>query len=161
MSIMTSRTDPPLVHHQPFRFFYQLGKVFYLLIRIPIWLICALFPPLRPHRSWTFLQTVMTKVLRATVDTMHGTVGQGADRPLDKDQEGKITVVPVTEPFAPDLYVGPLVSESVAPEAIHGNAWVPGIPDQSITEKPKVVMHVHVSEYDFFPRSESSEAQRK
>lgn len=86
----------------------------------------------------------MTKVLRATVDTMHGSVGQGADRPLDKDQEGKITVVPVTEPFSSDLYVGPLISDSVAPEAIHGNAWVPGIPSNAI-EKPKVVMHVHVS----------------
>lgn len=141
---MASPSSPPLVHHQPFRFFYQLAKVLYLLIRIPVWLICAALPPLRPHRSWSFLQTVMTKILRATVDTMHGSVGQGADRPLDKDQEGKVAVVPVTEPFSPDVYAGPLVSDSVAPEAIHGNAWVPGIPS-NVAAKPKVVMHVHVS----------------
>lgn len=140
---MASTSGPPLVHHQPFRFFYQLAKLLYLLVRIPLWLVLAAVPPLRPHKSWTFLQTVMTKILRATVDTMHGSVGQGADRPLDKDQAGKLTVVAVTEPF-PDVYVGPLVSEAIAPEVIHGNAWVPGIPS-NVAAKPKVVMHVHVS----------------
>lgn len=141
---MAATPRPSLVHHQPLRVIYQAGKVSYTLAKLPIWLACATIPSLRPHRKWTFAQTILIKVFRVVLDTLYGSVEVTEDRPLDQNKPGELIVVPTTETAEPEFYTGPLsTSATVTPITILGNAWVPGPPSPKTAHRQKVVMQIH------------------
>lgn len=132
----------PLLSYQPLSLLYRLAKIISILVRLPIWLLRAAVPALRPDKSWTFKQTIMRTVFLHVVD-MTSTVG--ITEPLSlapgKEQSRWVTI----EPFEDTLYVGPLLSTTVRP-ATTGGTWygVPAAPDADAARSwTKVAMHIH------------------
>ncbi|KAI1811698.1 alpha/beta hydrolase fold-3 domain-containing protein [Poronia punctata] len=135
---MASRYPHPLVSYQPFKTFFQLAYIGSIIARLPLWLAASLFPFLRPHRSWTFKQTLMTRAAYVSLDM---TSLLGITEPLSIPKDKKESRFQVIEPSGLDLYKGPLVSEYTKP-AVTGGTWFPQAPGKDISTK-LVVLYLH------------------
>lgn len=132
----------PFLSYTPLSLLYRLVKVTSILVRLPLWLLRAAVPALRPHRSWTFKQTIMRTIFLHVVD-MTSTVGITEPLSLEPGKEKSRWVT--IEPFEEALYVGPLLSTTVKP-ATTGGTWygVPAAPDAPAARAwTKVAMHIH------------------
>lgn len=132
----------PLLSYQPLSLVYRLVKVVSILARLPIWLLRAAVPALRPDKSWNFKQTIMRTIFLNVVD-MTSTVGITEPLSLEpgKEESRWVTI----EPFDDARYVGPLLSQTVRP-ATTGGTWygVPAAPDPATARAwTKVALHIH------------------
>lgn len=137
-----SKLSFPLVSYQPISLFYRLAKILAILPRLPLWLVRAAIPALRPVRTWTFKQTIMRNVLLNVVD-MFSNVGITETLSLKPGKEKSRWAL--IEPLEDALYVGPLLSETVRPTTI-GGTWygVPAAPDAATAAGwTKVALHIH------------------
>lgn len=66
----------PLAAYQPFRLLYQLGAAASIAAHLPFWIVMGLVSALRPNRQWSFIQTIMVRMLRASLHT-DSTIGLG------------------------------------------------------------------------------------
>lgn len=143
---MANISKYPLVSYQPFRLLYKLAGAASIIARLPFWLVIGLVPSLRPNRQWSLIQTVMARVLRASmhIDSVIG-LGEAETQSLTPPKgEGDRFVV--IQPFDAHLYTGPLAADpsaNVSPEAV-GGIWRPGPPPaDAAASLKKVVLHIH------------------
>lgn len=141
---MANISKYPLVSYQPFRLLYKLCAAASIVARLPFWLVIGLVPSLRPNPKWSFIQTVMARVLRASLhmDSVIG-IGEAETQSLTPPKgEGDRFVV--IQPFDAQLYAGPLASNpSVSPAPVSG-IWRPGPPPPDAAKSWKrVVLHIH------------------
>lgn len=130
----------PLKSYLPFRVIYRLFKITSILTRLPIWVLRAAIPGLRPHPQWTFKQTLMRNVIQAIVG-IQSSIGITATLSLKPGKEGPRWAT--TAPFDESLYVGPLLSNRYKPTTI-GGTWY-GV-DRAPTGPAglnKIAMHLH------------------
>lgn len=142
---MANISKYPLVSYQPFRFLYQLAAAASIIARLPFWLVIGLVPSLRPNRKWSPIQTVMARILRASLH-MDSVIGLGeAETHSLTPPKGEGDRFVVIQPSDAQLYTGPLASDpSVSPAAVAG-IWRPGPPPPSgaAASFKRVVMHIH------------------
>lgn len=141
---MANTSKYPLVSYQPFRLLYKLLGAASILARLPFWVVMGLVPSLRPNRKWSFIQTLMARVLRASLhtDSVIG-IGEAETQSLTPPKgEGDRFVV--IQPSDAQQYTGPLASDpSVSPAPVSG-IWRPGPPpSDAATSWKKVVLHIH------------------
>ncbi|KAG8162900.1 hypothetical protein KVR01_007378 [Diaporthe batatas] len=141
---MANISKYPLVSYQPFRLLYKILGAASIAARLPFWLVIGLIPSLRPNRKWSLIQTVMARVLRASLHT-DSVIGIGeAETQSLAPPKGEGDRFVVVQPFDATLYAGPLASDpSVSPAPVSG-IWRPGPPppDAAAAWK-KVVLHIH------------------
>lgn len=130
----------PLKSYFPFRVIYRLFKVASIVTRLPIWVLRAAIPGLRPHSQWTFKQALMRNFIQAVVD-ITSRIGITPTLTLKPGKEGPRWAV--IEPFEDTVYVGPLLSEKYKP-ATTGGTWygverAPASPEGL----KKAAMHIH------------------
>jgi acetyl esterase/lipase len=128
----------PWLSYQPLRLIYTLTKVTTVLARVPLWIVFALVPPLRPHPKWTFKQSLLVPLTHTLVD-MSSQIGITEKLSLEQGKEGDR--FQVLEPHSKDLYQGPLASDRVLPAKI-GGTWYPKLPEKP-QELKTVLLHFH------------------
>lgn len=135
---MSTPAKYPWVAYQPLRLSYQLAYTTSILLRLPLWLVVSLVPSLRPHRQWTFYQTLMANASRALVG-MVADIGITESVSLKPGKEGDQfeLVQPSTSTKA---YTGPLTSPDVAPAPV-GTVWYPKKPE--VLSTAKIALHFH------------------
>lgn len=133
----------PLTSYQPISLIYRVLKISSILARLPLWLVIAAVPALRPHKTWTFKQTFTRNLVRHFVE-MDSIVGVSQTLSLapGKEKDRWTTL----EAFDDALYTGPLVSSSVKPATI-GGTWH-GVTTAPQTEADaagwkSVALHIH------------------
>ncbi|KAH9908958.1 alpha/beta hydrolase fold-3 domain-containing protein [Xylariomycetidae sp. FL2044] len=104
---MTSRSDFPLLSHQPLRFLFQFTYFTYIAVRVPYYALCSLLPFLRPNSTWTSKQTFMTRVTYSLID-IPSRIGITDKLSLEQGKEG--TRFQIVAPSESDFYRGPLQS---------------------------------------------------
>lgn len=131
----------PVTSYLPFRWIYRLFKVASVLARLPVWLLKAAVPRLRPHPNWTLKQALMRNVLNHLLD-MESRVGITAPLSLAPGREGPrwVTIEPLD---ADTLYVGPLVSAQVRPATTGGTWYGVERAPTSAQGLGRVALHVH------------------
>lgn len=149
----------PILSYQPLSIIYKLIRITNILLRLPFWLIKALIPGLRPHATWTFQQTLTRNFVYHSVH-INSTVGVTETLSLKPRKEGARWKT--IEPFADELYIGPLVDSSgrVKP-AVTGGTWygLPSAPTkEAAVELTKVVMHIHGGAFVTFDGREGTSA---
>lgn len=131
----------PVTSYFPFRWIYRLFKLTSILTRLPLWVLRAAVPGLRPHPEWTFKQALMRNFIFSIIDIAGG-VGITASLPLEPGKEGPRWVT--IEPLDVDTtYVGPLLSHKYKP-ATTGGTWygvdrAPASPEGL----KRVALHLH------------------
>ncbi|KAL1883257.1 hypothetical protein Daus18300_000315 [Diaporthe australafricana] len=145
---MANISKYPLAAYQPFHLLYQLGAAASIAAHLPFWIVMGLVPALRPNRQWSFTQTIMVRMLRASLHT-DSTIGLGeSEAQLLAPPKGEGDRFVVIQPFDADLYTGPLASDpAVKPGPIAGT-WRPGPPPPppaggARSSMKRVVMHIH------------------
>lgn len=133
----------PLTSYQPISLIYRLFKITSILARLPLWLVIAAVPALRPHKRWTFKQTLTRNIARQVVD-MDSVVRVTATLSLapGKEKDRWTTLAAFDEA----LYAGPLVSSTVKPATIggtwHGVTTAPQTKAEAAGWK-SVALHIH------------------
>ncbi|POS81522.1 alpha/beta hydrolase fold-3 domain-containing protein [Diaporthe helianthi] len=149
---MANISKYPLLSYHPLRFLYRLAAAASIVARLPFWLVISLVPPLRPNRKWSPIQTLMARLLRASLHT-DSVIGIGeADTQSLTPPKGEGDRFVVLQPFDAQLYTGPLASDpSVSPAPV-SCTWRPGPPPprsaheaatSSSSSLKKVVLHIH------------------
>lgn len=133
---MVHPVDPPLWSHTPFRQFYQLYRLLFLLVRLPLWVGLSVLPYTRLQRRWSFRQSLMLRIARDIVDTQ-ARIGLTEKLTLEPGEDAER--FQVIEPFPSEFYQGPLLSSAVAPATI-GGVWFPA---KLATPDGPVVLWIH------------------
>lgn len=136
----------PTVASQPLAAIFTLYRLADTLARLPVWLVKALIPALRPARSWTFKQSIWIRIAYTIVD-IQSTIGKTPPTSLEAGPEGaRWALLP---PFPDSFYRGPLLpsSSSRAKPATIGGTWyglaaAPTNPS-SVANLSRVVLHIH------------------
>lgn len=107
-------------------------------------------PNTRLHPTWTFKQSLTLHIVHDMVDT-EARVGVTEELTLCPGDDGDR--FQVIEPFASDVYQGPLASSTVIPTKI-GGVWFPSVraaADSKNTDT--IVLWIHVSEHFYTKKS--------
>ncbi|OTA93657.1 hypothetical protein M434DRAFT_72783 [Hypoxylon sp. CO27-5] len=134
---MATSAPRPLLSYRPLNLVFKLAYVGTIVIRLPIWIISAAIPFLRPHPKWTAKQTFMTRVAYAVLD-IDSRIGITEQLSLEKQKEGDR--FQVIKPSPEDVYKGPLASD-IKPDVI-GGTWFPKAPGGDLASK-LVMFHCH------------------
>lgn len=130
----------PVKSYLPFRWIYRLFKITSILTRLPLWVLRAVIPGLRPHPQWTFQQTLMRGFVQAAVD-IDSSIGVTPTLSLKPGKEGpRWTIV---EPFEHTVYVGPLLSDKYKPTTTGGTWYGVDRAPTSPEGLKKVSLHLH------------------
>ncbi|CAI6098778.1 unnamed protein product [Clonostachys chloroleuca] len=128
----------PIASYQPLKLFFQLFHGSTILARLPLWLLQAVVPALRPHRKWTVKQTLMCRLMYALVD-MNSRIGITEPISLKPNKEGGRFQV-IDPPGADDLK-GPLSTTRASPGKV-GATWFPEAPGKDLGSKI-IVLYIH------------------
>lgn len=109
----------PVKSYQPLNLLYRLLKVSSILARLPLWILKAALPSLRPYPKWTFKQALMRNFVLHMVD-MTSSIGITETLSLAPGKEKDRWAI--VDPFEDACYVGPLLSPTVKP-AKTGGTW--------------------------------------
>lgn len=121
---------------------FQMSYAALTVLRLPYHATISLIPALRPIRAWTAKQTFMTRLLYPFLDAT-SCVGITETLTLEPGKEGeRFQTVPTP---SPDLFKGPLASETTKPEKV-GGTWFPNAPGTDIASK-NVVLFLHGGAY--------------
>lgn len=132
----------PIKSYLPFRVIYRLFKITSILTRLPIWVVRAAIPGLRPHPQWNFKQALMRNLIMSMVDII-SSIGITETLSVKPGKEGPRWAT--IEPSEDTLYVGPLLSEKHKPTTT-GGTWygVDRAPTNPVPEGiKKIAFHLH------------------
>lgn len=114
-----STLSHPVKSYQPLNFLYRLFKISSILARLPLWILKAALPSLRPYSGWTFKQALMRNFALHMMDINSSiAITETLSLAPGKEKDRWITLTP----FDNTLYVGPLVAQNVKPAKI-GGTW--------------------------------------
>ncbi|KAI0166899.1 alpha/beta hydrolase fold-3 domain-containing protein [Hypoxylon sp. FL1284] len=135
---MTAFKRHPLVSYQPLRSLFLLSQNAIIVLCLPYYAAISLIPSLRPNPSWSAKQTFMTRITHRQLDVT-SRIGITETLTLEKGKEaGQFQIVPLA---SPDVYRGPLASETVKPETT-GGTWFPHAPGGDLASKT-VMLYFH------------------
>lgn len=130
-----------VLHSYPGKALWTLLAVTFNLIRFPLWLIYYLLPSMRPHRQWTFRQTIGVQIVKTFL--WNCSVIE-AKTPLSLLAKGEKRRWAVIQPANSSKYTGPVnVDPDIKPESI-GATWYPAPPGKAVRY---VAMHFHGGAY--------------
>lgn len=135
---MASRTlSHPLVFYQPLNLIFRLFKITTLLIRLPLWVIQAAVPALRPLPNWTFKQALIRPILKHIL-SITSSIATTDPLPLQPLTEKSRWVT--IDPFPDTHYVGPLLHNPSTRPAKIGGTWYPSQPSSN---PQRICLHIH------------------
>lgn len=127
---------------QPFKAFYTLYAVAYVLARLPFWILKNLFTRLRQHPAYSFKQALLIQIIKGIVSHV-SSMQMSVPLPLKAGAEKSQWVL--LPPFESSVYTGVLDSGAVKPATI-GGTWYPrkpGMSELSSQSSGDVILHIH------------------
>ncbi|KAI3319754.1 alpha/beta hydrolase fold-3 domain-containing protein [Xylariaceae sp. AK1471] len=128
----------PLASYPILSFFYKVLCAGTIVVRLPFWMLSYGFRRSRPLPTWSFKQSLLVKVFYEYVYLVSRAE---TPQPLTLEPGKEKERFEKIEPFSPDVYRGPLKSNTVAP-AVIGGTWYPRKPDDPANAGP-VMLHIH------------------
>ena len=138
-----------LLSYQPFRAVYALLAILINLIKLPFYVVKYIVPSLRPHRTWTFRQSLLNHILRNFLH--HRSVLQVRTplrlAPSVAIKDRLVDIPPSSDSSHYDFIstISPS-SAAIRPGTIQG-LWCPSVPASPSSSSHPVILHLHGGAY--------------